>query len=70
MTTTGLLSADSFARRLSSIVQSSTETTVYVLAVYLGSVGIKKIRHAAACGLAADAAGIFAAIAIAYWFFG
>lgn len=62
--------ADSFAGRLSSIVQGSTETTFYVLAVYFGSVGIKKIRHAAACGLAADAAGIIAAIAIAYWFFG
>jgi spore maturation protein SpmA len=62
--------ADSFAGRLSSIVQGSTETTFYVLAVYFGSVGIKKIRHAAACGLAADAAGIMAAIAIAYWFFG
>ncbi len=62
--------ADSFAGRLSSIVQGSTETTFYVLAVYFGSVGIKKIRHAAACGLAADAAGIFAAITIAYWFFG
>jgi spore maturation protein SpmB len=62
--------ADSFAGRLSSIVQGSTETTFHVLAVYFGSVGIKKIRHAAACGLTADAAGIFAAIAIAYWFFG
>jgi len=62
--------ADSFAGRLSSIVQGSTETTFYVLAVYFGSVGIKKIRHAAACGLAADAAGILMAIAIAYWFFG
>jgi spore maturation protein SpmA len=62
--------ADSFAGRLASIVQGSTETTFYVLAVYFGSVGVKKIRHAAACGLAADAAGILAAIAIAYWFFG
>ncbi|MBL1320329.1 MAG: spore maturation protein [Methylophaga sp.] len=62
--------ADSFAGRLSSIVQGSTETTFYVLAVYFGSVGIKNIRHAAACGLAADIAGIMAAIAIAYWFFG
>ncbi len=61
--------ADSFAGRLSSIVQGSTETTFYVLAVYFGSVGIKKIRHAAACGLAADFAGITAAIAVAYWFF-
>ena len=62
--------ADSFAGRLASIVQGSTETTFYVLAVYFGSVGIKNIRHAAACGLAADAAGIAAAITIAYWFFG
>jgi len=61
--------ADSFAGRLSSIVQGSTETTFYVLAVYFGSVGIKNIRHAAACGLAADIAGITAAITIAYWFF-
>jgi spore maturation protein SpmA len=61
--------ADSFAGRLSSIVQGSTETTFYVLAVYFGSVGIKNIRHAAACGLAADFAGIIAAIAVAYWFF-
>ena len=62
--------ADSFAGRLSSIVQGSTETTFYVLAVYFGSVGIKNIRHAAACGLAADIAGILAAILVAYWFFG
>ncbi len=62
--------ADSFAGRLSSIVQGSTETTFYVLAVYFGSVGIKNIRHAAACGLAADIAGIMAAIGVAYWFFG
>jgi len=62
--------ADSFAGRLSSIVQGSTETTFYVLAVYFGSVGIKNIRHAAACGLAADIAGIIAAIFVAYWFFG
>lgn len=62
--------ADSFAGRLSSIVQGSTETTFYVLAVYFGSVGIKNIRHAASCGLAADIAGIMAAITVAYWFFG
>ncbi|NOQ94181.1 MAG: hypothetical protein GQ547_06060 [Methylophaga sp.] len=62
--------ADSFAGRLSSIVQGSTETTFYVLAVYFGSVGIKNIRHAAACGIIADFAGIVAAIFIAYWFFG
>ncbi|HDY85570.1 MAG TPA: spore maturation protein, partial [Methylophaga sp.] len=62
--------ADSFAGRLASIVQGSTETTFYVLAVYFGSVGIKNIRHAAACGIAADIAGIVAAIMVAYWFFG
>jgi len=62
--------ADSFAGRLSSIVQGSTETTFYVLAVYFGAVGIKNIRHAAACGIIADFAGIMAAIFIAYWFFG
>ncbi|MFW5444147.1 MAG: nucleoside recognition domain-containing protein [Methylococcaceae bacterium] len=62
--------ADSFAGRLSSIVQGSTETTFYVLAVYFGSVGIKNIRHAAACGIIADFAGIVAAIFVAYWFFG
>ena len=62
--------ADSFAGRLSSIVQGSTETTFYVLAVYFGAVGIQKARHAVACGLTADVAGITAAIFIAYWFFG
>ena len=62
--------ADSFAGRLASIVQGSTETTFYVLAVYFGAVGIRKIRHAVGCGLAADAAGITAAILVTYWFFG
>ncbi len=61
--------ADSFSGRLASIVQGSTETTFYVLAVYFGSVGIKNIRHAASCGLIADFAGIVTAIAVAYWFF-
>jgi len=61
---------DSFAGRLSAIVQGSTETTFYVLAVYFGSVGIKNIRHAAGCGILADIAGIIAAITVAYWFFG
>ena len=61
--------ADSFAGRLSSIVQGSTETTFYVLAVYFGAIGINKIRHAAACGLMADMAGIIAAITVTYWFF-
>jgi len=62
--------ADSFAGRLASIVQGSTETTFYVLAVYFGSVDIKNIRHAAACGIIADFSGILAAIFVAYWFFG
>lgn len=62
--------ADSFAGRLASIVQGSTETTFYVLAVYFGAVNIKNIRHAAACGIIADIAGIIAAIVVAYWFFG
>lgn len=62
--------ADSFAGRLASIVQGSTETTFYVLAVYFGAVGIRNIRHAVGCGLAADFAGIIAAITVAYWFFG
>lgn len=61
--------ADSFAGRLSSIVQGSTETTFYVLAVYFGSVGIKKARHAVACGLFADFIGITVAILMGYLFF-
>ncbi len=62
--------ADSFAGRLASIVQGSTETTFYVLAVYFGAVGIRRVRHAVACGLLADVAGILAAIGMAYLFFG
>jgi spore maturation protein SpmA len=62
--------ADSFAGRLASVIQGSTETTFYVLAVYFGAVGIKRTRHALACGLAADAAGIVAAILVSYLFFG
>jgi spore maturation protein SpmA len=61
---------DSFQGRLAATMQGSTETTFYVLAVYFGSVGIRHARHALACGLAADAAGITAAIAVAYWFYG
>jgi spore maturation protein SpmB len=67
MTTYG---ADSFIGRLSCIFQGSTDTTFYILAVYFGSVGIAKTRHAVTCGLLADLAGIIAAIAIAYMFFG
>jgi spore maturation protein SpmA len=61
---------DSFAGRLVSVIQGSTETTFYVLAVYFGSVGIRKTRHAVGCGLAADLAGILGAIAATYFFFG
>ena len=62
--------ADSFVGRLSCIFQGSTDTTFYILAVYFGSVGIRYTRHAVCCGLLADLAGIIAAIAIAYFFFG
>ena len=61
---------DSFQGRLAATMQGSTETTFYVLAVYFGSVGIRHGRHALACGLTADVAGISAAIALAYWFYG
>ena len=67
MTTYG---ADSFPGILSCIFQGSTDTTFYILAVYFGSVAIKYTRHAVACGLLADLAGIVSAIAIAYFFFG
>ena len=66
MTTYG---ADSFVGRLSCIFQGSTDTTFYILAVYFGSVGIRYTRHAVACGLLADLAGIIAAICICYMFF-
>lgn len=62
--------ADSFVGRLVSTLQGSTETTFYVLAVYFGSVGIKKTRYALGAGLLADLAGIIAAIVIAYIFWG
>ncbi len=61
--------ADSFVGRLSCIFQGSTDTTFYILAVYFGSVGIRYTRHAVACGLLADLAGVIAAIAICYMFF-
>jgi spore maturation protein SpmA len=61
---------DSFQGRLAATMQGSTETTFYVLAVYFGSVGIRHARHALACGLAADFAGIVAAVVVAYWFYG
>lgn len=66
MTTYG---ADSFAGRLASTFQGATDTTFYIVAVYFGAVGIKNTRYAIPCGLIADAAGIVAAIIIAYLFF-
>ena len=62
--------ADSFAGRLSCVIQGSTETTFYVLAVYFGAVGVRKTRHALGCALAAEAAGVIAAVFVAYMFFG
>ena len=61
---------DSFAGLLAATVQGSTETTFYVLAVYFGAVGIQRTRHTVGCALVADVAGISAAIAVCYWFFG
>src|SRR5574344_2167846 len=61
---------DSFVGRLSCIFQGSTDTTFYILAVYFGSVGVRYTRHAVACGLLADLAGVIAAIFIGYMFFG
>ena len=60
---------DSFVGRLSCIFQGSTDTTFYVLAVYFGSISVKYTRHAVACGLLADLAGVIAAIAVCYVFF-
>jgi spore maturation protein SpmA len=62
--------ADSFVGRLASTFQGSTDTTFYVVALYFGSVGIRKPRYAVACGLVADLVGIVAAVFIAYLFFG
>ena len=67
MTTFG---ADSFVGRLACLFQGSTDTTFYILAVYFGSVSVKYTRHAVACGLLADLAGIIAAIVLCYMFFG
>ena len=61
---------DSFQGRLAATLQGSTETTFYVLAVYFGAAGVRHARHALPCGLAADAAGIIAAITVSYWFYG
>lgn len=67
MTTYG---ADSFVGRMACIFQGSTDTTFYILAVYFGSIGVSKTRHAVPCGLLADLAGIISAIFICYLFFG
>ena len=61
--------ADSFVGRLASTFQGATDTTFYIIALYFGSVSVRKTRHAVACGLIADGAGIVAAIFIAYLFF-
>lgn len=61
--------ADSFVGRLACIFQGSTDTTFYILAVYFGSVGVSRTRHAVQCGLLADFVGIIAAILICYLFF-
>jgi spore maturation protein SpmA len=61
---------DSFAGRLACVIQGSTETTFYVLAVYFGAVGVRNTRHAIACGLTAELAGFLGAVAVSYLFFG
>lgn len=68
--TMNTLGADSFAGRLACCFQGSCDTTFYILAVYFGSVGIAKTRHAVVCGLLADLASIVAAIVVAYIFWG
>lgn len=67
MTTYG---ADSFVGRLACIFQGSADTTFYIVALYFGSVGIRKTRYAISCGLMADLAGVITAIFVAYLFFG
>lgn len=61
---------DSFPALLAATMQGSTETTFYVLAVYFGSVGLQRARHAVGCALLADLAGVLASIGVCYWFFG
>lgn len=60
---------DSFVGHLASVLQGSTDTTFYILAIYFGSVGIKKYRHSVTCGLLADLAGMIAAVCFSYFFF-
>ena len=61
---------DSFPALAAAVIQGSTETTFYVLAVYFGAVGIQRARHAVGCALLAELSGVIAAIAVSYWFFG
>jgi len=61
--------ADSFTGRVASVVQGATDTTFYIIAVYFGSVGIRKTRYAVTCGLIADFFGITAAVCVSYLFF-
>ena len=61
--------ADSFVGRLASTFQGSTDTTFYIIAVYFGSVGVKRTRYAVTCGLIADFVAVIAGILIAYLFF-
>ena len=65
----GAYGADSFVGKLSCMFQGATDTTFYILAVYFGSVGIKKTRHSVACGLLADLVGVIAALVLAYTLF-
>jgi spore maturation protein SpmB len=64
------LGADSFAGRLSCIYQGAADTTFYIVALYFGSVGVRKTRYAITCGLIADLAGIIGGTLVAYLFFG
>ena len=61
---------DSFPALVAATVQGSTETTFYVIAVYFGAVGIRRIRHTVGCALLADLAGVITSIGVCYWFFG
>ena len=60
---------DSYPALLAATMQGSTETTFYVVAVYLGAVGIRRVRHTVGCALVADLAGVVASIAVCTWFF-
>jgi spore maturation protein B len=61
---------DSLIGRMASVMMGSTETTFYVMAVYFGSVGVYRTRHAVPGGLTADFVGIIAAVLVTNWFFG